>query len=356
MEQINLSQHINVDDFVREVECDYKNEHYSVRDNGKVLRHASRSKRLRKYDNRWTFGNPNNNGYMIISSEVVHRIVATAFHGEPPTSQHVVDHIDTNRQNNRPENLRWLTKLENILNNPTTRKRIEFICGSIENFLKDPSILNDYVSEDPNFGWMRTVNREEAQISLQRITEWSKKKNSGTTPSGHRLGEWIFEESDSWSLEFKDSRFYSSKEFKKDIISPNQEDSGDVAAQTPNAVQRDWKTPSEFPCCPKEDSDNPIHSYFTNLRNGEVFSKNKYSSSIVLDFATSKDSETLWVMCKSDQDNAVKPWSLAQVTFENNLFVHANLGSFFEQFEAEKRFTLEQGLEWTRGDSVDDFA
>ncbi|WP_294143305.1 HNH endonuclease signature motif containing protein [uncultured Sanguibacteroides sp.] len=31
---------------------------------------------------------------------------------------YVVDHIDTNRQNNRIENLRWLTKLENVLLNP----------------------------------------------------------------------------------------------------------------------------------------------------------------------------------------------------------------------------------------------
>lgn len=109
-------------DFKREVECVYKDEHYSVRDNGAVLRHARKGKRLRKYDNQWTFGKPNNNGYMLIVSEVVHRIVAYAFLGEPPTAQHIVDHIDTNRQNNRPENLRWLTKLENILNNPITVK------------------------------------------------------------------------------------------------------------------------------------------------------------------------------------------------------------------------------------------
>ena len=42
---------------------------------------------------------------MDIGTEVVHRIVATAFHGEQPSVKHIVDHIDTNRRNNRVENL-----------------------------------------------------------------------------------------------------------------------------------------------------------------------------------------------------------------------------------------------------------
>lgn len=321
-------------DFIREVECVYKDEHYSVRDNGAVLRHARKDKRLRKYDNDWTFGKPNNYGYMLIGSEVVHRIVAYAFLGEPPTTQHIVDHIDTNRQNNRPENLRWLTKLENSLNNPITRKKIEFLCGSIEAFLKDPSILRNHIIEDPNFEWMRSVTPEEAQISWQRLNDWAKKENDRTSPKGGSLGEWIF----------KDNRNYSSF----------QETSELVTSETPNAIQKKWRTPSEFPCCPQESTDNPIETYAANLKIGEIFSRNKYSNSIISDFATSEDGNTLWAMCKSSEDKAVKPWSLAQVTYENNLFVHTNLGSFFEKIGAEKHFTLGQGLEWTGGNSIDD--
>jgi hypothetical protein len=51
---------INLNDFKQETECVYKNEHYSVRDNGAVLRHIRAGKRLRKLDNEWTFGKPNN--------------------------------------------------------------------------------------------------------------------------------------------------------------------------------------------------------------------------------------------------------------------------------------------------------
>ncbi len=327
---------VSLNDFKRETECVYKDERYSVRDNGTVLRHARTGKRLRKYDNQWTFGKLNNNGYMLISAEVIHRIVATAFQGEAPTSQHIVDHIDTNRQNNRPENLRWLTKLENILNNPITVKRIIFHCGSIEAFLKDPSILRNHVSKDPNFEWMRAVTPKEAHISWERLSDWTKKEKSKTSFKGGSLGEWIFKENRNLSS------FQEIPEF--------------VESQTPNAVQKNWKTPSEFPCCPKENSDNPIFVYTANLKNGKIFSRNQYSNSVIADFAISKDVNTLWVMSKSSDDNTVKPWSLAQVTYENDLFVHTNLGSYFEKNGAEKQFTLAKGLEWTGEDSIDDFS
>ena len=325
---------VSLNDFEKETECIYKDERYSVRDNGAVLRHARKNKRLRKYDNQWTFGKPNNNGYMLIVSEVVHRIVAYAFLGEPPTSQHIVDHIDTNRQNNRPENLRWLTKLENILNNPITVKRIIHHCGSIEAFIKDPSILRNHINEDPNFEWMRTVTPKEAQLSWERLSNWAREENDNTSRSGF-LGEWIFKD--------------------KQNSSSFQEISEFVTSETPNAVQKNWKTPSQFPCCPQEIIRNPIATYTANLKGEKTFSRNQYSNSIIEDFATSKDKNTLWIMCKSSDDKAIKPWSLAQVTYENELFIHENLGSFFKKDGAEKQFTLAQGLEWTGEDTFDDF-
>ena len=97
----------DINDFTREVECIYKDERYAVRDNGAVFRYPRDGKRPRKYDNFWTFGKPNIvHGYMEIASVRVHAIVATAFLGPKPTKEHVVDHIDTNRRNNRVENLR----------------------------------------------------------------------------------------------------------------------------------------------------------------------------------------------------------------------------------------------------------
>src|SRR5690606_37233742 len=50
-----------------------------------------------------------------------------------------------------------------------------------------------------------------------------------------------------------------------------------------------------------------------------------------------------------------KPWSLAEVTFENGLFVHQNLGSFFKRDGAEKEFILAIVLELTGWDTFDDY-
>ena len=339
MEDNNISKSrymVFLNDFEQVADCIYKDEKYSVRDNGAVLRHPRKDKRKRKYDNLWTFGKPNKNGYLLISTEVVHRIVAYAFIGEPPTIQHIVDHIDTNRQNNRPENLRWLTKLENTLNNPITLKKIEYLCGSIEAFLKDPSILENYINEDPNFDWMRTVTPKEAKASLERLSSWAKKENVMNSSIDGKLGEWIFKDNNNYPLPKKTPEL--------------------VISLTPSAAQKNWHTPSEFPYCPQETTDKSIKLYVANLKVGEVFSSNKYASSIILDFAISEDEEKLWVMSKFSEDNAIKPWALAQITYENNLFIHENLGAFFEEIGAKKQFTLAQGLEWTGGDSIDDFS
>lgn len=145
----------------------------------------------RPLDDVWTFGTPGKNGYMTINAEFVHRIVATAFIGDAPTPQHIVDHIDTNRQNNRPENLRWLTKLQNVLLNPITRGKIEFLCGSVENFLRNPSMLKGYEYQDKNFEWMRAVTEDEAANTLRN---WETLlKSPKKFPSTGSIGEWIYE-------------------------------------------------------------------------------------------------------------------------------------------------------------------
>jgi hypothetical protein len=319
---------IDLNDFKKETECIYKKERYSVRDNGAVYRHARDGKPLRIHDKQWTFGKPNIEGYFEIASVRVHRIVAVAFLGEPPSNQHVVDHIDTNRQNNRPENLRWLTKLENILNNPITIKRIEFHCGSIEAFLENPSILKKHEHEYKNFSWMRSVTSQEAKSSWERLSQWANKKGNNPNPTKEPLGEWIY-------TPFNENNIVSY-----------------VESLTPNAKQVDWKTPTAFPLCPEKSSNNPIASYYEKLKVGYIFSQYKHISSIIEEFAISKDEKTLWVI--NINSDGIKRYSLAEVTYVNDFYIHKSLGSYFKKDGAEKQFILAQGFEWTGGETYDE--
>ena len=198
-------------DFKLERECIYKEERYSVRDNGAVLRYPSEKRRQRAVDNNWTFGKLNRDtGYLEIASVSIHRIVATAFHGVPPTKEHVVDHIDTNKQNNRPDNLRWVTRLENVLLNPITARRIEWVCGSVEAFLENPAKFRDKFPE-PNFKWMTSVSIEEAQSSKLRLLAWA---TSDKPSQGGSLGNWIFNR----------NSIYSRKKTEKDRLQDEKHD------------------------------------------------------------------------------------------------------------------------------------
>jgi len=322
---------VDLNGFKQEFVCVYKDERYSVRDNGAVLRYPLDGKKPRPTDNKWTFGKLNSKtGYLEIASVRIHRIIATAFHGEPPSKEHVVDHIDTNKQNNRPDNLRWVTRLENILLNPITARRIELVCGSVEAFLADPSKFRDKFQE-PNYEWMCTVNIQEAQASKERLLAWAK---SDQSLQGGTLGEWIY---------------------NRNLPKVQVEEVPELTnSLTQNAKQKNWKIPTEFPCCPKEIGRNPIISYFANLKTENIFSQNLYSKSIIENFAISKDEKVLWIMCRNSDDSAMKPFSLAEITYENDVFIHNSLGSFFKQDGAEKQFTIAQGLEWTGGQTFDD--
>ena len=365
---------ISVDDFYKEVrECIYKGEHYSVRDNGAVLRHSREGKRVRKDDNIWTFGKTNiRTWYKEIGNERVHRIVAFAFLGEPPTPQHVVDHIDTNRQNNRPENLRWVTKLENALNNPITRSRIIYRCGSIEAFINNPSLLRGHESDDPNFIWMRTVSPSEAHASYERMKQWAKEPH---VSKGGKMGEWLFDDikphissnSDfhsgvsKHSDNFQESPTVSASEIiqiSQSARIPEKETikvSNETESLTPNVIQVKWRTPTEFPLCPQEQVNQPLAEYQSRLIKDSIFCHNQYQDSLVIDTALVDNESTLYVMCKSSDAGAIKPWSLAKITYREGKYYHESIQTYFQEEGAKKYFTLAQGKEWTDGEVFDDF-
>lgn len=183
-----------INDYEEVKECVYKDELYSVRDNGAVMRHLREGKKPRRDDGVWTFGVKNpQKGYMMLGQHRVHIIVATAFLGARDSKVYVVDHIDTNRCNNRVENLRWFTRLENALNNEITRNKIISICGSIEVFIENPSILRERLVVEPSFEWMRTVTKEEAAAAYENLKQyWSEQAKNPKPLVGGKMNESVY--------------------------------------------------------------------------------------------------------------------------------------------------------------------
>lgn len=93
---------------------------YEVSEDGAVRRVAGglgsrKGRRLRAWRNVQT-------GYFCVQlwrenrrkGMTVHRLVALAFLGRPPSEKYVVAHIDGSRDNNHHANLRWATQKENM--------------------------------------------------------------------------------------------------------------------------------------------------------------------------------------------------------------------------------------------------
>ena len=320
---------VDVNDFSQERKCIHKEEHYSVRDNGAVFRHTPEDKRARANDNQWTFGKENStNAYLHISQVRVHRIVATAFHGEPPDPKYVVDHIDTNCRNNRPENLRWLTRLENSLKNPATRKKIEYLCGSIEAFLDNPSMLNE-LQGNPNFKWMRTVTPEEARNCKARMSLWanSDKKPAKSTGEINRkssFGERVYKPLQKWEVGLG-------------------REPGLELALTPWCAQYMWRADAYFPCCPHDFGTNPLDDYFQNIKAGALLAYSDddiYPKLTVLESAILKEKSSILVM----SERADGKWTLVGIELDvkSRHFIHFILGSYSSKGEADKTYSIKK--------------
>lgn len=347
-----------IDIFNEQKECEYKGETYSVRDNGAVMRHCRKdSQKKRRLDEIWTFGKKSmRNGYMHIGTHRIHIIVATAFYGENDSAKLVVDHIDSNRCNNRVENLRWVTRLENALMNPATLKKIEYLCGDIETFISNPQCLRELSSEHPDIMWMRTVSAEEAKNACDRIMQWAKEPNK--TKSENHQGEWIFskpgpklsDEQIKAFLQLKSQHDIKHHSIVLPTIHNDEPVSKIYNSLTYNAKQFKWVTPTLFPACPINPGNKPLEKYYSNLRKGICVSKNKFAIHYADDFAIKDD--VLYI--RTHGNSWPKKFTLIEIVFKDGYYVHSGR-TFFEAIGAEKVMTLKLGKEWTKGDVFDDF-
>lgn len=342
------------DHYTKEIECDYRDEHYSVRDNGAIMRHKRLYCRQRKLDNVWTFGNVSQDGYLLINSEAVHRIVATAFHGPSPAEDYIVDHIDTNRQNNRPENLRWLTRLENILNNPITLSKIVHLCGSIEAFLENPGILS---KEGADYRWMRAVTPEEAKNALNNLMKYA---NLKSVANGGKYSDWashrvkrrilyVTQQNDLWEPSFKSRKAAEKKyghnfirhieHFERHTLEYNNRFS---QACNANAQQRYWGSQCDFLLCPEPSTSNSIEEYYKVLEIGKVFLKREYGDCRIADFLYNEAIEVLFVACIVTFEYEGKEgqfWNIITIAYRST-FLHERHNYYLDEKSLNKAMKI----------------
>jgi hypothetical protein len=223
-----------------------------------------------------------------------------------------------------------VTRLENILLNPITRRRVELVYGSIDKFFEDPS-AQLATDKGEKLAWMRTVTKEEARQCRQKLLRWA---TSGEAPKNGALGEWVFA-----SLQHGDST-----ENKGDVLIPSL---------TPTALQRNWKTPSEFPNSPEVIEHGALKDYAEVLSFGTVFSKNVFGESVVVAAEINPDGSVLSVI-NNMLGNSVKEWAVTRITQDECHLIHESIGSFFTLQGAMKRHCAI--VEVSLNESIDDYA
>ena len=99
-----------------------------------------------------TYGSLSSDKYMVFhtpqkKSRRVHNLICTAFHGPKPSKSHVVNHIDFNKSNNKPENLEWVTQRENVKHALPMKKTVEaYNRKKVAQFTIDNVFIKEYNS------------------------------------------------------------------------------------------------------------------------------------------------------------------------------------------------------------------
>lgn len=295
-------------EYTGERACTFEGREYLVRDNGAVKRLPKQGSRNTKNDDIWTFGQLDSAGYLTHAGVRVHRIVAMAFLGEKPRPDMVIDHKDTIKVNNRPSNLHYVTRFENLVNNPLTRGKLEHAVGlPIEKILEDLSLLHE-LRLPPSLAWVKTVSQSEALMIKSKMDKLVSRPLT----------------------------------YPKDTAESNHS----------YAIQAfDWFPLGAFPCCPQHEKSS-LKEYAERLVKGKPVFQHSCRMYLTEEYAISEDGTILAIKCIDFK--ATKKYILITITYHSGKFIH-KCDRFFDEDGLEKYYTLSLGKEWTGGDVIDDY-
>jgi len=215
-----------------------------------------------------------------------------------------------------------------VLKNPYTRKKVEYLCGSIEAFLDDPSLLRD-VSGNPNFEWMRAVTPEEAKQCKARMDIWA-----GSTSAQQAKPQTQDR------LRKSQSQLNPLQPIQKWQAGLGREPGLDFA-MTPRSAQYMWSTEIHFPRCPINIGTDPLDDYVQNTSTGDILA---YSDDpeicpklTVNRVEYLKDKNSILILC----NRAGERWTIVGIAVSDGWlphFIHFNLGNYSSEVEANDAF------------------
>ena len=128
------------------------------------------------------------------------------------------------------------------------------------------------------------------------------------------------------------------------------------------AIQRRWKTPTEFPRCPETIASGPLGEYVVRLSPGSVFATNSFGGKSTV--VAAEQGNGLLAVVSNLPEGSVKPWAVSKVSVENERFVHESIGTYFTHEGAMKarcklldlRLSCTTGLLTTTADRRNDLS
>ncbi|HAZ7573791.1 hypothetical protein OQJ02_05045 [Legionella sp. PATHC032] len=112
---------------------------------------------------------------------------------------------------------------------------------------------------------------------------------------------------------------------------------------TKRSLQYGWGAKYYFPCCPYEIAIAPLDDYTKRLKVGFVFAYNENSPKLII-LEVKRYNSSILVMCEREglmcEREGYPPFLISDITFENAVFVHSKIGSYFERDDADKELGI----------------